>query len=207
VRFPVVGSLLVGALMLSQPVRSQTAPAAIQNSVQSPVQVVRGLVDHNAILQLPLKGKVKQSIAKDAPTFSMPEGLSPVVLLQLPEYQTPYTLTVASWPTGVGFTKRVFVPSALIFDRDFQQTRVVTEDALKTKGSRVEATILFEEPQKTERFVLVYTRADTTGERIDKLTPVVVGGGAAGAVLGSLLTHTKRSTEGVIEAETKPAKK
>ena len=206
-QFQVCGLVLVGSLMLSQPIPSQPEQPPTSDSAQSPMQVVRGLVDHNAMLQVPAKGKVKQSIANDAPTFSMPEGPSPVVLLQLPEYRTPYTLTLASWPTGFGFTKRVFVPSALIFDGDFQQTRVVTEDALKTKGSRVEATIPFEEPQKMERFVLVYTRGDTTGEHIDKLTPVAVGGGAAGGVLGSLLTHTKRSTEGVIEAETKPAKK
>ena len=48
------------------------------------------MVDHKSVLQVPVKGKIKQSIKKDAPTFAMPEGLTPVLLLRLPEYQKPY---------------------------------------------------------------------------------------------------------------------
>jgi hypothetical protein len=193
--------------------RSQTAQSAPSDAAQTPATVIRGLIEQKTVLHVPANGKVRQSIKKDAPTFSMPDGLSPVLLFQLPEYLAPYILTVTSSPTGLGFTKRVFVPSALLIDGDFQQTRAVTEAAFTyksqgmTKGARLEAAIPFNEPQKTERFVLLYTRTGAAGERMDKLTPVVLGAGAAGAVVGSLLTHTERSTEGSIEVEASPAKK
>lgn len=79
-------------------------------------------MDRHNVLQVPAKGKVSHSIEKTAPHFPMPEGASPAVLLQLPDYYGPYTMTVKSSLRGAWRTKRIFVPSVLLFDADLKQT-------------------------------------------------------------------------------------
>ena len=82
------------------------------------------------------------------------------------------------------------------------------------KGSHLEGVISFDEPQKTERFLLMYTRADAVGQR-DRANVTVTGVGSPtaavqGAVAGaiaSLLMRVERSTEGSVEVETRPTKK
>ena len=74
--------------------------------------------------------------------------------------------------------------------------------------------ISFDEPQKTERFLLMYTRPDAVGQRgrADVTvtgvgsTTAAVQGAVAGAI-ASMLMHVERSTEGSVEVETRPTKK
>ena len=122
-------------------------------------------------MQVPAKGKAKQSITKESPTFPFPEGESRVVMFKLPEYQAPYELTVASLIDGWGLTKDVFVPRALIFDSEFQTTREVPEDEFLQKSNTLRATIPFFDQHKGDRYLLLYTRVGAVGERMNKVQP------------------------------------
>ena len=145
----------------------------------------------------------------------MPEGASPVVLLQLPEYDGPYMMTVKSSLTGAWRTRRIFVPSVLLFDADLRQTRVFQEATFKAKGTQLETIIAIGESQKAERFLLLYTRGNALGKNAGRVSVTSVPGGTAsgtisgavGAAIASALIRTERSTEGRIEVETKPEKK
>jgi len=200
---------VASSLTLPAWVHGQQPEPSAQDSTQGPAQVVRTLIDQHNVLQVPGKGKVRQSIENTAPNFPMPEGASPVVLLQLPEYYGPYMMTVKSSLTGAWRTKRIFVPSVLLFDADLRQTRVFQEATFKAKGTQLETIIPIGEPQKAERFVLLYTRGNALGKNAGRVSVTSSGAisGAAGAVLASALIRTERSTEGHIEVETKPAKK
>jgi len=124
-------------------------------------------------------------------------------------------MTVKSSWTGAWRTKRIFVPSVLLFDADLRQTRVFQEATFKAKGTQLETVIPIGEPQKAERFVLLYTRGNALGKNAGRVSVRSVQDGtasgairgAAGAALASALIRTERSTEGHIEVETKPAKK
>ena len=124
-------------------------------------------------------------------------------------------MTVKSSLTGAWRTKRIFVPSVLLFDADLRQTRVFQEATFKAKGTQLETVIPIGEPQKAERFVLLYTRGNALGKNAGRVSVRSVQDGtasgairgAAGAALASALIRTERSTEGHIEVETKPAKK
>ena len=206
---------VASSLMLPAGVHGQQPEPSAQDSIQAPAQVARTVVDQHNVLQVPAKGKVSYSIDKTAPNFPMPEGVSPVVLLQLPEYSGPYTMTVKSSLRGAWRTKRIFVPSVLLFDADLKQTRVFQEAAFKANGTQLEAIIPFGEPQEAERFVLLYTRGFAVGQNAGRVSVTSIPNGtvsgaitgAAGAALASALIRTERSTEGHIEVQTKPAKK
>jgi hypothetical protein len=181
--------------------------------------VARTLSEQHDVVQVPPKGKRKVKFNKHKPRFPMPEGVSPVALLRLPDYREPYTMTVSSSPTGWGRTQDIFVPGALLFDADFQQTRVLSDREFKVKdtlmkGSHLAAVIAFDEPQRTERFLLMYTRADSLGQQ-GRVNVTVIGEpsvrgaieGAAASAIASLLMRVERSTHGSIEVETRPKRR
>ena len=68
---------------------------------------------------MPAKGKAKAAFKKDAAVYALPGGQSPAVLLSLPAYQSPYTLTVSSKRHGMGRTTEIFVPSLVLLDDTF----------------------------------------------------------------------------------------
>jgi hypothetical protein len=145
----------------------------------------------------------------------MAEGVSPVLLVRLPDYQAPYTLTLYSAPGGWGRTKDIFVPSGLLFDEAFTLTRVLPENAFAVReslmrGSHLQAVVPFDESHQGDRYLLVYTRADALGQR-ERVNVTSVGAttasgavtGLAASVLASLLMRVERKPEGSVDLETR----
>ena len=60
-----------------------------------------------------MKGKITHSIGKDTPTFPMTNGVSTDLLLELPEYQSPYDISIVSEFAGIGFTTTFSFQAAL----------------------------------------------------------------------------------------------
>jgi hypothetical protein len=183
-------------------------------NAESPENVVRLLAEQRKVIVVPsLKATVKQALKEDASSFGLPNGPSRVLLFQLPEYSQPYTLTLSSLCKCFGFSKSIFVPSALFFDAEFRETRQLPETEFRndkpgmTKGYRLETTIVIDDARKADRFLLLFTNAAAVGR--DQGT-FVAGNGSGAATVGAMkllhLNGVKRSVDGTIELETKPKK-
>jgi hypothetical protein len=215
-------ALTVSAMVLLMAASSRPMAAHEPPTPTYPVQIVRALIDRGDVVRLPVKGHARRSIKKDAEVFAMSFGPSRVVLVRLPDTPKPYELVVRSWLTGLGLTKHVFVPSAIVFSEDLERTWTVPETAFVVKAKtfskppRLEGTIAVA-PERGARFVLVYTNY-APGERLDRLKDEAVrasadaalGSGAiAGGVtgmFGTLFMHVERGDTGSIEIETVPSK-
>src|SRR2546423_9186759 len=99
--------VLTTASISSGSAPGQTVESQARDEVQWPVDVARNLIDKQQFVQVPPKGKTNPKFDKTTPVFSMTAGKSPVVLLRLPDYREPYTMTVSSTLTGWGRTKHI----------------------------------------------------------------------------------------------------
>ena len=188
--------VIVGSLTAAPPGYSQ-ASANNQNVPQTPSEVARFLVDQGAVVQVPVKGKVNHSIKKEAPTFAMPQGATSTVLLRLPEYQSPYVMTITSYKKGFGRTTEIFIPSGFYFDSAFQQLGEFGEERLAGKVESLAAEFDFDDTSRNARYLLLYTRGDLVGQRL----------GMRGDLLGRVssgLFRLERSLEAKLQVETKP---
>lgn len=182
-------------------------PASAQNAPHTPQEIAQHLNHNGTVVQVPASGKAKQSIQKESPTFPFPDGESRVALFRLPEYSVPYTLTVASGIGGFGFGKDVFVPTGLLFDGDFQRTRDLPESDFAQKSNTLVATISFDDQQKGDRYLLLFTRGALVGERMDKVHPQTNTAGAVPALISFKLVKAQRAANGSIQVEAKPTKR
>ena len=190
--------IIVGSLIGTLPGYAQL-PTNNQTAPQTPSDMVRLLTDHGAVVQLPVKGKVKHSMNKGEPTFAMPQGASTVLLLQLPEYQAPYAMTITSYRRGVGRTKEIFVPRGLYFDAAFQQIGEFGEDRLAGRVESLAAELAIGEANRNARYLLLYTRGDMLGQRM----------GVRGdlGLVNSGLFRLERSLEAKLQVETRPERR
>ena len=140
--------------------------------IRSVREITQALAARGPCIGLPAKGKVKRTIKRDAPSFLLPGGESPVLLFKLPDYTLPYTLTVTS-PCNYGcfgFSKSIFAPSGIFFDSHFEPTRELPSSQFEnlneslTKSRRLETTILINELRREDRYLLLYTMAGDVGE-------------------------------------------
>ena len=187
--------VMVGSLTAAPPGYSQ-ASATSPNALSTFSEVARYLVDHGGVIQVPVKGRVNHSIKKDAPTFALPQGATSAVLLRLPEYQSPYAMTITSYRQGLGRTTEVFIPSGLFFDAAFQQLGEFGEERLAGKAESLAVEIDFGDTSRNARYLLLYTRGALVGQRLE-----MRGGGLVG--FGSRL---ERSLEAKLQVETRTPK-
>lgn len=195
-----VSMLVVALVVVGFPHRARTMERAVQDAPQTPSEIARFLVDHGTVVQVPAKGKAKHVIEKGAPTFPMLGGPSRVVLFKLPEYRTPYVITMTSFVYGFslkGLKYGMFIPNAIMFDGDFQQTREWAASEFVGVQMALQVRIAVREEQKAYRFLLVYTRAGAVGE------PIGVHGEGAGGAISAALTRVRGSETGRIDVETK----
>jgi hypothetical protein len=191
------------------------APAAAQGhgspaKPETPSSVARLLSAQGAVLDVPTKGKVHPPFKKDSPQFPMPGGPSPVALLRLPEYQTPYGLIITSARRGIGLTTEIFVPSLIFFDADFNELGSYgAEGAAPNIAPGGKAGMLsdiskefqFDDSKKRTRYVLMFTRADMVGGRVAPAQGAIDTG-----VSKLMRVKVERSFEGNVQVETKPQK-
>ena len=76
---------------------AQDAPGAAPAN-ETPTSIARLLAGRKAFAELTAKGKVKRDIKVDDQPYLMADGPSRVVLLKLPDYHEPYTLTISELP-------------------------------------------------------------------------------------------------------------
>jgi Maltose operon periplasmic protein precursor (MalM) len=183
--------------------------AQTDDSSKSIEEVARTLAEQNKAIAVPfLKGKAKRKIEKDERTYALPYGESPAALFKLPDYTSPYTLKVTSLCNCIGFRKSMLVPSGLFLDADFKQTRKFEEADLKTnqpgfkKGMNAGASFDINETRKSDRYLLIYTRADLLGQTADKLNAPGLGGVLFGGAM-----RVSRSANGTLELEAAVEKK
>ena len=190
--------IVVASLALAR-LGSAQVPASPQDAFQTPPEVARFLLDHAVVVQLPAKGKVKPSIKKGAPTFRMPGGPSSVVLLRLPNYQAPYVMTVTSFRRGLGRTTEIFVPSGVYFDAELQPRGDVGENQFAGRVESLVAELAFGEANQNVRYLLLYTRGESVGQRMDMRGDL--------GLFNAGVFRLERSLEAKLQVETKPATK
>jgi TonB family protein len=205
-RFALIVTGLAVSLLVGAPIQAQPEKGSTSVSFAYLVDLVKFLTGDGKMVQVAAQGKTKAVIEKTDPVFNLPIFPVRALLLRLSPYHTPYTMTVTTYLGGLGRTKHILIPSGgQLFDAEFNPTRAVPETAFQskapglTKGSRLEATIPFEDEQRTETLLLLYVNTRTAGNRIpiewrgtDFVTP--------------LLVRAERSAEGTIEIETNPTK-
>lgn len=171
----------------------------------SPSAVARQLADRQLVVDVPAKGKAKAVFKKGAQTYPLPGGESPAVLLRLPPYTVPYTLNVRSNRHGIGRTTEIFVPSLMFLDETYavldsfgvDETPGVSTGDVLYPTDWIYKDFTVDERAPNVRFVLVFTRLDAAGERLD---------GAAGLASALIGAKVERSADGVVEFTAKPIK-
>ena len=193
---------LAASLFVGVTIRAQPPKRSSSVSFAYLVDLVKFLAGDGKLVQVAPQGKTKAVIEKTDPVYDLPIFPVRALLLKLPAYQTPYAMTVTTYLSGLGRTKHILILSGGdLFDAEFNPTRKILETAFQskapgfTKGSRLEATVPFEDEQRTETLLLLYVNTRTVGNRVpikwrgtDFITP--------------LLVHAERSDEGTIELET-----
>ena len=102
-------------------------------------EIARSIVERRSAIALPAAGKIRHTIAREPPTFTVGGGPSSVAILQLPEYRESYTLTVKSSEQRAG----IFVPSGVFLDAafeivaEFDDTRLSGRNDLVARGNAV----------------------------------------------------------------------
>lgn len=195
------GALLLVISTLPAMSIAQDAPGAATPQ-ETPTSIARLLAGRQAFAKLTVKSKVKRDIKMDDQTYPMADGPSRVVLLNLPDYQEPYDLTIKSYQYKHAFSTKfgIFVPTIVVLDGDFAVTRTVPETGLRwksqsmMKGARLEVRLPFAESEKAERFVLLYTK----GRAVGKPTPM------PDYVSRPIAFVAETTADGSIEAETGP---
>jgi TonB family protein len=180
-------------------------PPAIPDNVN---EVVRNLAKQQTLVQVPAKGKVKHSIDKGAPTFAMPGGPSSVALFQMPDYQGPYSLTIKSSRRGFGRTTEIFIPGGLYFDEEYTPLGSFGEEHISWISEGLVATLNFGNEHRRLRYLLLYTRGDLVGQRVD-MRPAYLGvkvPGTVGTFLGNNfgMSRLERSFEAKLEIQREP---
>lgn len=200
--------------LASGPAVSKKSFAASQDAKpasQSPAEIARLLAEQGKISVLPApKGKVKRKIEPGAgePYFRLPYGETIAVLFKLPDYSSPYLLKVVSLCNCNGLKKNIFVPSGDFLDAEFKPTHRFEESELKTneqgytKAYNFEAVIQMNDERKTDRYLLIYTRADLVGKMADKMNIPALEGLLFGGAY-----PVSRSAFGTLELETVVEKK
>lgn len=193
-------SLLVGASTRAEPPKEPepTPFAAV-------VDLVRFLVGNGKLVQVSAHGKTKAVIEKQDPIYDLPMFPVRALLLKLPPYRMPYTMTVTTYLGGQGRTKHILIPSAGdLFDAELHPTRTIPATAFLSKDaglmnrSRVEATIPFDDAQRTETLLLLYVNTRTARSAVP-----IVWTGPAGIedIVPRLLIRAERSDNGKVELE------
>jgi hypothetical protein len=207
--FKCIATLSLSTLVVAGGGATQGDAAKPQEASSIPL-VARTLVEQGKARDLPanLEGRIKHKIKEDTETFSLPGGQSPVVLVQLPDYSVPYTLTVTSLPRGFG-TWKLFVPTVVLLDSDFQPTREVTEAEFVfkaqtfSKSPRLEVEMPIGESSRNDRYLFIYTDAAQIGEQygVHRSEPY-------GAVVIPLKIDVKlvRSLHGSVEIQARPVR-
>ena len=169
----------------------------------TPSSVARILVDQRAAVAVPAQGRVKLSIKKEARTFVMPGGRSTVVLLQLPGYQRPYVMRIASARRGIGRTTEMFVPSGVYLDADFQQRDEFGESQLTEKEDSLVAELVVDESHMDARYLVLYTRGNLVGQQVVLRGQDAVGGALTSALYRKGVFRVDRSLEAKLQVEAK----
>jgi hypothetical protein len=189
-----IGSAGVGA---------QLPKASTSVSFPYVVDLVKFLAGDGRLLQVAAQGKTKPEVNKTDPVYGLPLFPVRAVLLKLPPYQAPYTMTLTTYLGGFGRTKHILIPSGGdLFDADFNFTRKIVESAFRPKapafttGTGVEASIPFENAQRDEAFLILYVDTRTAGIRV----PIEWSAGSYRSI-APLLIRAERSDAGTIEVE------
>lgn len=194
-------SLAVWPAASGQSLAPQEATAtAATTASQSPEDVARLLVQQGkAVPFVAAKGKVKHEIKEDEQQFRLPFGGSPAALFELPQYTSPYTLRVVSTCNCFGFRKSIFVPSGVFLDAELKETHKFEEDELTTKqpgfssGLSCGAAFKMNDERKTDRYLLIYTRADLLGMTAERGPQgLLIGISIKRSAYGTLVLQTSR---------------
>lgn len=165
----------------SSPPQSTAPPATpVEQSSPSPIteaaaipDTARALAKRGLVMEIPgtAEAEIEAPIAADQERFALPFGPSPAVLavlIRLPDYRAPFTLTISSYPSK-GFHKDVFVPIAVFLDEGFKTKHELAETAFQWKSmtfgrQHFEATVSIEDAQRDDRYVLIFTDGSRTPE-------------------------------------------
>ena len=135
-----------------RPNRFHSRPGGLRMPGAATSDVARALLANGAARQAPLDGTLKLSIASNPMTYALPNGMSSALLLMLPDYQTPYVMTISSIRNGVGRTTEMFVPSGMLLDADLNPAGEFTEQELRARVESMAAQLVFDDRRKTARY-------------------------------------------------------
>lgn len=165
-------------VVASSPQQSTAPPVtSVEQPSPSPIteaatvaDTARALAKRGLVMEITstAEAEIEAAIAADQERFQLPFGPSPAVLIHLPDYSAPFTLTISSYPSK-GFHKDVFVPIAVFLDKDFKTKYELAETAFKWKSltfgrQHFEATVSIEGAQRDDRYVLIFTNGSRTRE-------------------------------------------
>lgn len=78
------------------------------------------------------------------------------ILLELPEYENPYSITVTSSANGVINDNALFIPRISVYNSEFIATRNFDEKSLRNRGDNLERTVFINPQNRGERYIAIY---------------------------------------------------
>ncbi|MFY9820547.1 MAG: MalM family protein [Thermoanaerobaculia bacterium] len=185
----------------------QPSPSPSTEAATVP-DTARALAKRGLVMEISgtAEAEIEADIAADQERFALPFGPSPAVLIRLPDYRAPFTLTISSYPSK-GFHKNVFVPIAVFLDADFKTKHELAETEFKWKSmtfgrQHFESTVSIEDAQRADRYVLIFTNGSRTRELLS--SGAVTSVTPHGAV--SVPSSFARSFWGDVRLEVRPQK-
>jgi WD domain, G-beta repeat/Maltose operon periplasmic protein precursor (MalM) len=199
----------------SDPMIGDVQAAAPPFGSQSPLQIAQSLAREGRALAIPSGKAVTAVLGEDSTFFLLPNGWeTTAALFRLPDYDSPYDLTITSLSTGFSLWHWIFAPTALFLDADLQPTHELAESEFSWKTAaglasgkvgRMVGSIRIDEKFKRDRFVLLYTAGDSVDvqqRRVARGSVVFLGDPGPPMALPDVVF--KRANTGKIRLEIAP---
>lgn len=78
------------------------------------------------------------------------------VLVELPAYEKPYSITFTSSAKGVINDNALFIPRVSVYDSEFIATRTFDEKSLRNRGNNLERTVFINPQNSGDRYIAVH---------------------------------------------------
>jgi hypothetical protein len=147
----------VGAAIVGCGTRAPPGSVVVANGKAALERATLCCKDLSTAPRLPLP--LEQTVVKlngNSPAFDFGGNKAFFVLYELPRYERPYSIFLASQAAGSQQDVAVFVPRVALYDASHRVTRYFDERSLRNRGNDLERTVFINPADSGERYIAIY---------------------------------------------------